>query len=279
MPVYHVRSGVGVMINPTPLSRPEYEETKHIINSVHDEFAESVPDNDVDLVNRIKESFLDNLSKSHYLSSEALEEYMDNSLTAGMKLFTTDINVMQLVLTSCLTQMPGSFDNFEVLYKGELPYISYAYPERVVIRGDKAYLITRVVSETELTDTQRKELISEINGQLSDGWGENGTDSLDVSTREYYMLDNNLKRVINEDDFAFWKTYDFRDLLKQFFRYRIKINNISSNSSNPHDIAMRLEYENELDNISKEINKTLLSAMNKASVSLSFDWDAEFISE
>ena len=28
MPVYHVRSGVGVMINPTPLSRPEYEETK-----------------------------------------------------------------------------------------------------------------------------------------------------------------------------------------------------------------------------------------------------------
>lgn len=44
MPVYHVRSGVGVMINPTPLSRPEYEETKHIINSVHDEFAESVSD-------------------------------------------------------------------------------------------------------------------------------------------------------------------------------------------------------------------------------------------
>ena len=28
MPVYHVRSGVGVMINPTPLSRLEYEETK-----------------------------------------------------------------------------------------------------------------------------------------------------------------------------------------------------------------------------------------------------------
>lgn len=126
-----------------------------------------------------------------YGNCPELDEYnqlLNTKISDGLVLITTNLLIQTNFLTSLLFQMGDHAvtDLAEYLPDELTDLVTSILPLQVTIENDRPSLQWRIQTNRELTDVDQALILDYLNGQLSDGWGENGTEEIEMQIPNYY---------------------------------------------------------------------------------------------
>lgn len=145
--------------------------------------------------------------------SDLSEEYTDNPK------HILDLMVDQKLRNNFLMSLMGGLVTVDLAEYYDNDNVSTIYVDRFEVVGNKVYLVFRI----EAKDSEPNEDIFDyIDGQVSDGWGENGTDSVEIpviylkgSIFKQYVYEPTPEIVINDLNSHLHALTYFKDNLSQ----------------------------------------------------------------
>lgn len=192
--MYKILSEVTLHAIPqTPSQSATHTAAKHLIEG-QQQLLKFLPDKTyVEEVNRTIQDAQD-------LEGFLLKEYETPNPYGGWSKETRTENILQRIgigapqyepfLTGLLYPLANDTNLADYIYPDNLKgKIGTIFPIRIIIENDIPKLETYVYSYHELTTVEQEEPVYYMNGQLSDGWGENGTNIGIHSTHTYYKKD------------------------------------------------------------------------------------------